>query len=90
MLIKLYKRDDAVYCYMALPADAYGLDVADGLGFADTPAVAKVTCDEELEKVLQLIDVMMTEHGLEKSDEEVEERPYEGKGFGYRIHYIKD
>ena len=90
MLVKLYKREDAVYCYLALEAAAYELEAVEGEGFADTPALSKVNCDEELARVLELVDVMMREHGLEKVEEEVEAKPYEGKSFGYRIHYIEE
>ena len=90
MLVKLYKREDAVYCYLALEAAAYELEAVEGEGFADTPALSKVNCDEELARVLELVDVMMREHGLEKVEEEVEDKPYEGKSFGYRIHYIEE
>ncbi len=90
MLVKLYKHEDAVYCYLALDAESYSLDVAEGEGFADTPALSKVNTDEELARVLELVDVMMREHGLEKVEEEVEAKPYEGKSFGYRIHYIEE
>ncbi len=89
MLIKLYKKEEAVYCYMALDADAYGLETAN-LGFGDTPALLKVANDEDLEKALSLVEVIMLDHGFEKSDEPVPEKPYEGKGFGYRIHYVEE
>lgn len=89
MLVKLYKKDEAVYCYMALDAESYGLETV-GLGFGDTPALLKVASDEDLEKALSLVEIVMTEHGLEKSDEPVEEKGYEGKGFGYRIHYVEE
>lgn len=89
MLVKLYKKDEAVYCYMALDPDSYGLETV-GLGFGDTPALLKVACDADLDKAIELVEVLMTEHGFEKSDEPVEERPYEGKGFGYRIHFVEE
>ncbi len=89
MLIKLYKKDEAVYCYMALDAASYGLETV-GFGFSDTPALLKVASDEDLQKALELVEVLMLEHGFEKSDEPVEEKPYEGKGFGYRIHYVEE
>lgn len=89
MLIKLYKKDEAVYCYMALDAASYGLETV-GLGFSDTPALLKVANDEDLQKALELVEILMLEHGFEKSDEPVEEKPYEGKGFGYRIHYVEE
>lgn len=89
MLIKLYKKEEAVYCYMALDPDAYGLETAN-LGFGDTPALLKIANDTDLEKALSLVEVIMLDHGFEKSDEPVEEKPYEGKGFGYRIHYVEE
>lgn len=89
MLVKLYVKDEAVYCYMALDPDSYGLETV-GLGFGDTPALLKVACDADLDKAIELVEVLMTEHGFEKSDEPVEERPYEGKGFGYRIHFVEE
>lgn len=89
MLIKLYKKDEAVYCYMALDAASYGLETV-GLGFSDTPALLKVANDEDLAKALELVEVLMVEHGFEKSDEPVEDKPYEGKGFGYRIRYVEE
>lgn len=89
MLIKLYKKDDAVYCYMALDADSYGLESV-GLGFSDTPALLKVANDADLEMALSLVEVLMLEHGFEKSEEPASEKAYDGKSFGYRIHYIEE
>lgn len=89
MLVKLYVKEEAVYCYMALDPDSYGLETV-GLGFSDTPALLKVACNADLDKAIELVEVLMTEHGFEKSDEPVEERPYEGKGFGYRIHFVEE
>ena len=89
MLVKLYKKDDAVYCYLALDPASYGLETV-GLGFSDTPALMKVSTDEDLEKAVSLVEAVMLAHGFEKSDELVEEKPYEGKGFGYRIHFVEE
>lgn len=89
MLVKLYKQEEAVYCYMAIDPASYGLETV-GLGFGDTPALLKVASDSDLDLALQLVEVLMTEHGFEKSDEPVEEKPYEGKGFGYRIHFVEE
>lgn len=89
MLIKLYKKDEAVYCYLALDPASYGLEAV-GLGFGDTPALIKVSNDEELEKALSLVEAVMLAHGFEKSDEPAPEKPYEGKGFGYRIHFVEE
>lgn len=89
MLVKLYKKEDAVYCYLALDPASYGLETV-GLGFSDTPALMKVATDEDLEKAISLVEAVMLAHGFEKSDEPVEEKPYEGKGFGYRIHFVEE
>lgn len=89
MLIKLYKKEEAVYCYMALDPESYGLETV-SLGFGDTPALLKIANDEDLEKAIALVEVIMLDHGFEKSDEPVEEKPYEGKGFGYRIHFVEE
>lgn len=89
MLVKLYKKDDAVYCYLALDPASYGLETV-GLGFSDTPALMKVSTDEDLEKAVSLVEAVMLAHGFEKTDEPAEEKPYEGKGFGYRIHFVEE
>ncbi len=89
ILVKLYKKDDEIKCYLALDAETYGLETA-SLGFGDTPAMISVDNDEAFNKALELVDIVMLEHGLEKIDDEVEERPYDGKNFGFRIHYTEE
>ena len=90
MLIRAYKKDDGVYVYAAIDPEASGAEKAEGALAADTPAMLKVTNDEELAKAKELIGKTMTEYGLEPTGKEVGElKEGASKGFGYRLKFEK-
>ena len=90
MILKIFKKEDLVYLYLALDAEKEGLEfVGYDKNFADTPAMLKIDTAEDLIKANRLIDRLMNTCGLERYPEKAEV-VQDGDvqtncGFGYRI-----
>jgi len=92
IILKLFKNDEEIYLYLALDAEAEGLDfVGYDRSFADTPAMFQVKCAEDIAKANVLIDKLMYQNDMIRSPEKVEvnldEAVENSCGFGYRVRY---
>lgn len=90
MILKIFKKDEEIFVYLALNAEQEGLDfVGFDKNFVDTPAMLKVNTFEDVVKAFYLIDKLMHRYGMEKFPENGEpitsEQLEKNCGFGYRI-----
>ncbi len=90
MILKIFKKDDTVYLYLALDAQKEGLeDVSYDSNFAETPAMFVLKTAEDFAKANALIDKLMYSFEMEKRPERanfsMEETVQKNCGFGYRI-----
>ncbi len=92
MILKMFKKEDEVYLYLALDADKEGLDfVGYDRNFVDTPAMFVIKTADDFNKANVLIDKLMTAFEMEKHPEKAElslEEPVQKNcGYGYRIRF---
>ena len=90
MILKIFKKDEKVFLYMAFDADKEGLEfVGYDKNFIDTPAMFEIKTAEDCLKANELIDKLMYVYGMDKNPEQAEislEDTVEANcGFGYRI-----
>ena len=90
MILKIYKKAETVYVYLALDPREDGLeDVSYDRNFIDTPAMFVVNTAEDCSKANEYIDKLMYRYGMERKPEKAEislEDPIDVNcGFGYRI-----
>ncbi len=92
MILKIFKKDEQIFLYLALDADKEGLEfVGYDKNFADTPALYEIKISENVTRANQLIDKLMYRFGMEKHPEQAElsfeEEINKNCGFGYRIRH---
>jgi uncharacterized repeat protein (TIGR02543 family) len=92
MILKIFKKDEEIFVYLALNAEKEGLDfVGFDKNFVETPAMLKVNTFEDVVKAFYLIDKLMYRFGMEKFPENGEpigtEQLEKNCGFGYRIRH---
>lgn len=92
MILKIFKKEERVFLYLALNADKEGLEfVGYDKNFADTPAMFELKTAADCYKANELIDKLMYTFGMEKNPEQAEislDDPLENScGFGYRIRH---
>lgn len=92
MILKIFKKDEQIFLYLALDADKEGLEfVGYDKNFADTPALYEIKISDNVIRANQLIDKLMYRFGMEKHPEQAELAFDEGVnkncGFGYRIRH---
>ena len=92
MILKIFKKDEQIFLYLALDADREGLEfVGYDKNFADTPAKFEIKVSESLIRANQLVDKLMYRFGMEKHPESAEllidEEIKTNCGFGYRIRH---
>ncbi len=90
MILKIFKKEERIFLYLALDADAEGLEfVGYDKNFVDTPAMFEIKTAEDITKATTLLDKLMYRFGMEKCPEQVDvsidEAVEENCGFGYRI-----
>ena len=90
MILKIFKKEEKVFLYLALDADSEGLEfVGYDKNFIDTPAMFEIKTAEDCFKANELIDKLMFVYGMDKNPEQAEislEDTVESNcGFGYRI-----
>ena len=90
MILKIFKKDERIFLYLALNAEKEGLEfVGYDKNFADTPAMFEIKSAEDCAKAQSLIDKLMFYYGMEKYPEQAEislnETLQTNCGFGYRI-----
>ncbi len=90
MILKIFKKDEDIFVYLALNAEQEGLEfVGYDKNFVDTPAMKKVNTYEDVAQAFYLIDKLMYRYGMEKFPENAEtissEQVAKNCGFGYRI-----
>ena len=90
MILKIFKKDERVFLYLSLNADAEGLEfVGYDKNFQDTPAMFEVKTADDCVKAQSLIDKLMYRYGMEKYPEQAEislsDEIETNCGFGYRI-----
>ncbi|MBO5713491.1 MAG: hypothetical protein J6R88_04765 [Clostridia bacterium] len=92
MILKIFKKEDLVYLYLALDAEKEGLEfVGYDVNFVDTPSMFVVKTAEDFFKANVLIDKLMKAFEMEKHPEKAElnldEETQRNCGFGYRIRF---
>lgn len=92
MILKIFKKDEEIFVYLALNAEQEGLEfVGYDKNFVDTPAMLKVNTFEDVVTAYYLIDKLMYRYGMEKFPENGEsigtEQIEKNCGFGYRIRH---
>ncbi len=92
MILKIFKKDEEIFVYLALNAEKEGLEfVGYDKNFVDTPAMLKVNTFEDVVTAYYLIDKLMYRYGMEKFPENGEpigtEQVEKNCGFGYRIRH---
>ncbi len=90
MILKIYKKKEEIYVYLALNAESEGLAfVGYDKNFVDTPSLFKVQTFEDVVKAFYVIDKLMYRFGMEKHPEKAEPidkaELQENCGFGYRV-----
>lgn len=90
MILKIFKKEERIFIYLALDADAEGLEfVGYDKNFVDTSAMFEIKTAEDCVKANALIDKLMYRFGMEKCPEQVDVSLDEvvdtNCGFGYRI-----
>ena len=92
MILKIFKKDEEIFVYLALNAEQEGLEfVGYDKNFVETPAMLKVNTFEDVVIAYYLIDKLMYRYGMEKFPENGEpigtEQIDKNCGFGYRIRH---
>ena len=92
MILKIFKKEDLVYLYLALDAEKEGLEfVGYDRNFVDTPSMFVVKTAEDFNKANVLIDKLMRNFEMEKHPDKAEllldEVLQKNCGFGYRIRF---
>ena len=92
MILKIFKKDEQIFLYLALDADKEGLEfVGYDRNFLDTPSKFEIKVADGLVRANQLIDKLMFRYGMEKHPESAElimdEEIKTNCGFGYRIRH---
>ncbi len=90
MILKIYKKDQLVYAYLALNPKVEGLtNVGFDKNFIDTPAMIEIKSAEEFLKAINLIDKLMYGYGMvkdpNKADLSFADAIGVNCGFGYRV-----
>ena len=90
MILKIFKKDERIFLYLALNAEKEGLEfVGYDKNFADTPAMFEIKSADDCNKAQSLIDKLMFYYGMEKYPDQAEislnETLQTNCGFGYRI-----
>ncbi|MBE5744118.1 MAG: hypothetical protein E7358_05330 [Clostridiales bacterium] len=90
MILKIYKKEELVYVYLALDPTAENLqNVSFDRNFLDTPAMIEIKTAEDFSKTNELIDKLMFRYGMERHPEKavisMEDKIDSSCGFGYRI-----
>ena len=90
MILKIFKKEEKVFLYLALDADKEGLEfVGYDKNFIDTPAMFEIKTAEDCFKANELIDKLMYVYGMDKNPEQaeisIEDTVEASCGFGYRI-----
>ncbi len=90
MILKIFKKEQRIFLYLALNADREGLEfVGYDKNFADTPAMFEIKSCDDCIKAQTLIDKLMYYYGMEKHPDQAEislnETLETNCGFGYRI-----
>lgn len=90
MILKIFKKEEKVFLYLALDADKEGLEfVGYDKNFIDTPAMFEIKTAEDCFKANELIDKLMYVYGMDKNPEQaeisIEDTVETNCGFGYRI-----
>ncbi len=90
MILKIYKKEELIYVYLALDPIAENLqNVSFDRNFLDTPAMIEIKTAEDFIKTNELIDKLMFRYGMERKPEiakiSLEDKIESSCGFGYRI-----
>ncbi len=90
MILKIYKKEELIYVYLALdPASENLQNVSFDRNFLDTPAMIEIKTAEDFTKANELIDKLMFRYGMERHPEKaqisLEDKIDSCCGFGYRI-----
>ena len=90
MILKIYKKDELVYVYLAIDPTAEGLaNVSYDKNFMDTPAMLEIKTAEDFLKANELIDKLMYRFGMTrnpaKAEVTLDDNIDVNCGFGYRI-----
>lgn len=90
MILKIYKKDELIYVYLALDPTQENLqNVSFDRNFLDTPAMIEIKTAEDFARANELIEKLMFRYGMERRPEKAEismEDSIESScGFGYRI-----
>ncbi len=89
MILKIFKKDENIYLYMALDAEQTGLEfVGYDKNFAETPAMFTINTAEDCLKANELIDKLMYVYGMDKDPMQAEltlDEVEASCGFGYRV-----
>jgi hypothetical protein len=90
MILKIFKKGEKVFLYLALNAEIEGLEfVGYDRNFMDTPAKFEINTAEDCFKAQSLIDKLMYRYGMEKHPDQTEidltEKLESSCGFGYKI-----
>ncbi len=92
MILKLFKKGEKIFLYLALNAELEGLEfVGYDKNFIDTPAMLEINTAEDCIKAQALIDKLMYRYGMEKHPDQTEIDLGEvldvNCGFGYKIRH---
>ncbi len=90
MILKIFKKGEKVFLYLALNAEIEGLEfVGYDKNFLDTPAMLEINTANDCIKAQVLIDKLMHRYGMEKHPDQTEidlnEELEVNCGFGYKI-----
>ncbi len=90
MILKIFKKGEKIFLYLALNAEMEGLEfVGYDKNFLDTPAMLEINTAEDCIKAQALIDKLMYRYGMEKypdqTEIDLEEELEANCGFGYKI-----
>lgn len=90
MILKIYKKDELVYVYLALDPSSENLaNVSFDKNFMDTPAMLEIKSSEDFLKANELIDKLMARFGMmrnpAKAEISLDDKIDVNCGFGYRI-----
>ncbi len=92
MILKLFKKGEKIFLYLALNAELEGLEfVGYDKNFIDTPAMLEINTADDCIKAQALIDKLMYRYGMEKHPDQTEIDLEEvldvNCGFGYKIRH---
>ncbi|MBO5888660.1 MAG: InlB B-repeat-containing protein [Clostridia bacterium] len=90
MILKIFKKGEKVFLYLALNPEMEGLEfVGYDKNFLDTPAMFEINTADDCIKAQILIDKLMYRYGMEKYPDQTEidlnEELEANCGFGYKI-----